>query len=156
MSSYDSSGIKSSNTVNYEQVISELNSLATKLYQVNTTSALSSASTTWVTHGSQSVAVAANEVVVCQANLDFSISNGTSSTGRIALFRDSTIVNSYDYIISNSSSDTSGVIDSRCILAIDENQNGTFTYAIKFSRNSGAGTVYVGVSSLQIMKMKKQ
>lgn len=156
MSSYDSSGIKSSNTINYEQVITELNSLATKLYQVNTTSLLSSASTTWVTHGSQSVAVVANEIVIVQANLDFSINSGASSTGRIALFRDSTIVNSYDFIIGSAGADTSGVIDSRCIMAIDENQSGTFTYAIKFSRNSGAGTVYVGVSSLQIMKMKKQ
>lgn len=154
MSTVDNSNIKVGNTLNLEQLITNLNALGAQT-QSAFAGAGNTASGTLTTHNSKTFSVSADDLILFHANVNFSISDGASSTGRLALFANSVQVGS-DMIIGSDNSNTTGLVESIGLSANCADLSGSITFELKYSKNSGTGTIYIGNSYLWFEVIKRR
>lgn len=155
MAVYDASGIKSGNTLNLEQLITELGSKLPCAPGNNTAGALSSASSTYVTAASKTLAVTTDDVIVVAGMINFSISDGASTLGAARLYQDTTLITA-DYFLADTTSSSGGARNSTTLVYYAENLSGSVAFSLKFARFSGAGTVYTVSSQVSVYQFKKR
>lgn len=156
MSTYDGSIIKVGNTLNLEQLVTELtSSLPCKPY-TGSGGATSVASSTFSTCASVSVSCSLDEIYFVIGELNYSVSDGNASVGAIGLYRDSTVITTHTYKLVSADSSTGGERSSASIGTWVENISGTISFALKFARQSGSGTIYSAASEVRVLQLKKR
>lgn len=154
MATYDSSGIKSGNTLNEEQLITELNKLPAAV-GAGSAALLSSASSTYVTAASATLTVSTDDLIIVAGQMNFSSSDGASSIGAMRLYQASTLLTN-DYFLKDTASSTAGNQSCASICYYAENLSGSIAFSVKFARFSGSGTIYSVNSQVAVYVVKKK
>lgn len=154
MATFDASSEKVGNAFNIDTNISLMNSLAchTEKALYSPGAPVSSSTTTWVTTASKTATFASDEVLVMFGTVYFSISNGVNTLGRFSIFVNGSLYEN-DLAISCGGSGVGGNSDSRTIIKVGQFA-GSVTVDLRFSFNTGSGTVYVSFASLDILAFK--
>lgn len=154
MATFDASSEKVGNAFNIDTNVTLMNSLAchTEKALYSPGSPTSSGNTTWVTTAAKTATFASDEALMMIGTLYFSISNGTNTLGRFSIWVNSSLYEN-DLAIGTGTSGTGGNSDTRTILKVGQ-FSGSVTVELKFSLNTGSGTVYVGFASLDILAFK--
>lgn len=120
----------------------------------NTVSSVSSASATPVNLGTVTRTIVADEIVQAIYKLNFSMSDTTTDM-QVQLFLDG-VAQVSDIIGPPAITSTGGNKDSRTFEYSFTGLSGSKVFLVKFTRNAGAGTVYVSAGKLSIRTMKKK
>lgn len=155
MAVYDPSVIKSGNTLNLEQLITELGSKLPCFAGNASAAALSSASASYVTAASKTISVATDDLIVVAGMMNFSISDGAATIGAMRLYADAANLTN-DYFLTDSASNTGGNRSGHTLVWYGENLSGSVAFSVKFARFSGAGTVYTVNSQVAVFQFKKR
>lgn len=150
MSTFDSSSMKTGG-LNVDSTVSYVNSLAGLFPGVATYtpgSPMSSTTSSWITTATKTATFASDESIFISGLLYFSC--GTSATqGRMAIFVNGSPLGG-DFSIACAATGTGGNADFRNLVKISPPVGGSVTIDLKFSYNTGGGTVYVSYAELYV------
>jgi hypothetical protein len=155
MATFDFSGIKSGNTENLETLITNGNSLACHFEPVASYapgSPASSTTSTWLTTATKTATYSSDEVLIIAGQLYFSCSTAATQ-GRVSLWVGGVQLGN-DYSIACAATGVGGNADVRTLVKGTTTAGGSVTIDLKFSYNTGGGTVYVNSAELYIFALK--
>lgn len=155
MATYDVSSYLVGNVANHGTLITNINKLGASISSGTHSTLLSTASTTYVSLGSVSKAVEADDLIMLVAKVQFSSSDGVSSLAKFRFYQDSTALTT-EYPAKAAGNDTGGAQQTYVITEFVENLTGTFSFSIRFARSSGAGTIYSTASQINVVLFKKR
>lgn len=140
---------------NFGQLETDIASLAARPDNNSyTASVLSSASATPVSAVSKTVAMETDDLALVVAKFHFSTSDGSSTSLFYGIYAAGSPLGS-TYIDTQIVSATDGIRASRMLFQYHEDNSGSIAFELKFARNSGSGTVYVGNSWIDVILLKK-
>jgi len=154
VANFSASDVKSGSTADVNKIITYLEALGWSL-DSNSGGALSSASSTLVTMATITRTVAADDLVLLIARIALSSTDGAASTARFE-FQSGGGSLIADMIETSPISSAGG--DSANILLFHalNPSAGSTQYDLKFSRNSGSGTIHSARSTLFLLTGKKK
>lgn len=155
MATYDASVIKSGDTLNLAQLITELEDLPFEVVSNLANTLTNTTSTTPSAIVSQSMTMETDDLAIIVGHLMFSVGDGASSTGNVRLYRDSTALGT-THVITSSISSSSGNVMGYTIVYYDENQSGSISYNLKYALPTGSGPLYSAQSSIIVFRVKKK
>lgn len=155
MSTFDSSTQKVGNGLNVDTTITLMDSLACHAEAATYGGVGSNPTTTYGPSVTKTVTVASDEVALVIVNFNFGISDGSSSTGRAAIYVNG-VQYGADYVIESAQTDAgaSGIKNSASFSHFITGYSGSVTYGLYYSRNTGAGTIYIGNSEINVLLFK--
>ncbi len=156
MAVFSASDVKSGATADINKIITYLETLPCQL-NTGTGTSTSSASTTLVTLvASSAITVSSDDLIFIFTRAAFSSSDGSSSSFRVELQDGGGALVSDEVEYGSGGSATDGDRMSKLYFHALQNQSGSKTYTMKFSRNTGSGTIYSARSSMFVIVAKKR
>jgi hypothetical protein len=154
VSTFDSSSQKVGHGLNVDTTVLLMNALAvhTEKALYSPGSPTASANTTYLATASKTANYASDETLVMIATLYYSISNGVNTEGRMGIHVNGVLYEN-DFSIGTASSGVGGNDDFRMMIKVGQFPGST-TVDLRFSRNTGSGTVYAGFATLDILAVK--
>lgn len=155
MANFSASDVKSGTAVDANKIITYLETLPCQLTSA-TGGSTSSASTTLVSLVSASVTVSSDDLIGIFTRVAFSSSDGSATSLRVELQDGSGALISDEVDYGNAASSTDGDRMAKAYFHFLQTQTGSKTYTMKFSRNTGSGTIYSARSAMYVLVFKKR